>query len=144
MGRKGVKCRHNKDDFKNAIIKSKGYIVNAARLLGLSRTYFHTRLSEWPDLREMLADIRNDDTDDMVTTSEDLLRWTILQKEQMPSIAQKSAMYLLDNHGKKYGYNTKEENDDPTPRDEIIKLEIENIQLKNEQLKHDAQSKTNI
>lgn len=138
MGRSCVKSKLTKKDFEDSIMKSKGVIVKAARRLHLSRTYFHAKVTEF-GLRDLLNEVREDYSEDMVDLSEDFNEWALKNKVEMPAIAQRSAFYILDNLGKKYGYNTKESNDNPTPRDEFIEMEIESIKKDHQILEKDKQ-----
>lgn len=129
MGIQGVKCTLTISDFKNAIIKSRGRVVQAAKMVDLDRTTFHTKITEY-GLRDLLAEARTHYEEDIVDISEDFNEWAIQHKEEMPSLAQRSAFYILDNIGKKRGYNQPNDANKPIPRAEEIDLEDENTKLK--------------
>ncbi len=144
MGRPGTKSKLTKADFADAIKKSKGFVVKAAKILKLNRTHFHEKVTEY-GLRDLLREAREDYEEEMVDLAEEFNAWALQNKIEMPAIAQKSAFHILDNLGKKFGYNVKDKEDDKkVPNEELIKLEQENIDIKYEniKLKNDPQRQT--
>ncbi len=143
MGRPGVKSKLTKSDFADAITKYKGMVVKAAKSLNLSRSYFHEKITEY-GLRDLLNEVREDYAENMVDLSEEFNEWALQNKIEMPAIAQRSAFYILDNLGKKYGYNVTDRQDaKKVPNEEFIQQEQENIDLKyeNMQLKNESKRK---
>lgn len=144
MGIPGVKLNHSKARIAKAIANSKGYAINCMSELDCGDEWFYDKLKQYPDLKQQLADERSKRRKNLVYKSESVIEWTLDQKVEMPSIAQKSAFYILDNQAKDLGYNQKDDNDTKkVPNEQFIQQEQENIDLKyeNMQLKNESKRK---
>lgn len=143
MARAGIKSKLTKADFADAIVKCKGIAVKAAKYLELNRTHFHDKVTEY-GLRDLLNQVREDYEETMVDLSEEFNEWALQNKIEMPAIAQRSAFYILDHLGKKFGYNNNDKEEKSIPNEKMLSMEHENIKLKyeNERLKNESKSKT--
>src|ERR1700677_807567 len=103
MGIPGVKLNHSKARIAKAIANSNGYAINCMSELDCGDEWFYGKLKEYPELKQLLADERSKRKHKLVYKSETVLEWTLDQKEEMPSIAQKTAFYILDNQAKDLG-----------------------------------------
>lgn len=113
MGIQGVRTKHTLTQISQAIVNSQGIVQNALVELGCWEDYFYTKLKQHPELKYLLDQVRNERKGTLVKKSQNLLEWTLDMKEEMPGIAQKSAIYILDNQAKDIGYNK------PEPKESI-------------------------
>ena len=144
MGTPGVKSKITKSQIAQAILNSDGYAIDAMIELDCREEFFYNKLKEYPDLKILLDEQRSKKKSRLNRKSETTLEWTLDNKEIMPSIAQRTAMYILDNQAKDMGYNKQEEQNTSAPRDEILKQEqiIIDLKYENIKLKNDSQRQT--
>ena len=92
--------RLNKTNLTAALRESKGAVSIAAKRLGVSRRAIYARLEQWPDVKEIMEDVRNE-----VCDVAELKLYAMINDESHKDQL-KAIMYQLDTHGRARGWGT--------------------------------------
>ena len=92
--------RLNKTNLTAALRESKGAVSIAAKRLGVSRRAIYARLEQWPDVKEIMEEVR-----DEVCDIAELKLYAMINNEDHKDQL-KAIMYQLDTHGRARGWGT--------------------------------------
>lgn len=95
--------RLNKTNLTQALRESKGAVSIAAKRLGVSRRAIYKRLDQWPDVKEVLEDVRSE-----VCDLAELKLYAMINDETHKDQL-KAIMYQLDTHGRDRGWGAARE-----------------------------------
>jgi hypothetical protein len=88
----------NKTNLTQALRESKGAVSIAAKRLGVTPRAIYARLEKWPDVREVLEDVRSE-----VCDVAELKLYAMINDETHKDQL-KAIMYQLDTHGRSRGW----------------------------------------
>ena len=103
-------------DIKNALIKAKGFISQAARILKCDQSTVRNYIARYPELEE----IRNDCREEFLDLAESKLISNINNNDNTAII------FFLKTQGKSRGYQDKQEIEQKTENEIIINFSNEN------------------
>jgi Zn-dependent peptidase ImmA (M78 family) len=92
--------RLNKTNLTSALRESKGAVSIAAKRLGVSRRAIYARLEQWPDVKEIMEDVRNE-----VCDVAELKLYAMINNDEHKDQL-KAIQYQLDTHGRARGWGT--------------------------------------
>ena len=92
--------RLNKTNLTAALRESKGAVSIAAKRLGVSRRAIYARLEQWPDVKEIMEDVRNE-----VCDVAELKLYAMINNDEHKDQL-KAIQYQLDTHGRARGWGT--------------------------------------
>lgn len=98
-------------DIIAAFKKAKGRVTHACKLLGVCHDTVYSRMKEDPSLKEALTKERAKFYEELLDAAEDTLAYTIAKRDEDRASGLKSAMYTLNNKGRKRGWNPPQKND---------------------------------
>jgi len=94
----------NKKSVTTALKKNKGVYLHACKLLNVDRSTLSRFVNEHPDLKKLVIELRTQFEEDLLDACEDVLSKLIKKIDTDPTNALKSAIYTLNNKGKRRGY----------------------------------------
>lgn len=109
MGVSGVPLPITHEEIKEAIKKHKGVVSSVCKTLNMGHNAFYVRMGQDPSIKECLDHSRSEFEELICDLSENVLSFALSQREDLSS-ALASAKYVLNNKGKKRGYNHPAEN----------------------------------
>ena len=104
MGTPGVPWTVDKLTIVEALKKRKGAVTLAAKDLSCCYTTLNKRIKEDEELKELVSQLRNAFTTELLDSAEDTLLYALDNKDQDLANALKSSFYVLNNKGKERGY----------------------------------------
>ena len=114
------KNKYSLEQIKDAITKAGGFITIACKSLGCTRKTIYNYLEKYPELKEVVADIREHYLD--------IAEASLIQKVKDGNTPE--LLFYLKTQGKKRGYVEKQQIDLSSGDDQINKIEIEIIKDK--------------
>lgn len=104
MGTPGVPWIVEKDTISDALKKTKGRIEPAAKILGVAGFTLRRRLTEYPDLQELVTQLRSSFEQALLDQAEDTIEHAMNQTPTDLNNALKSAFFVLNSKGKERGW----------------------------------------
>ncbi len=99
----GVPWNPTEGEIGNALKHCKGVITHTAKYLNVSPKTLYEKIALFPQLKEYIAELRNDYVEETLDESEAAIRRLIQNKD--PNVVFKASVFNLNNLGRKRGYN---------------------------------------
>jgi hypothetical protein len=113
MGLQGVEWTATKSDISDAIKKTNGVLYRTAQHLNIARYTLYRRIQEDEELQQLIIDIRNDYIEKKLDIAEETNLSAMEKRDKDMTNALKASFFVLNNLGKKRGYNHPRSNDTP-------------------------------
>jgi len=104
VGTPGVPLNITKKDLESALRKTRGILSQASKSLGIGRTALYRHIDKFPELRELIDELREDFECEILDDSEGVLKHALSVKETDLGNSLKAAFYILNNKGRSRGY----------------------------------------
>lgn len=107
MATPGSRWKVDKETIVTTLKQMKGRLSHASKALNVSRNTLLKRIREYPEIEELLEDLRNDFSESMLDEAEGVLVSAMDKKDEDMGSALKASFYALNNKGEKRGYSVK-------------------------------------
>ena len=107
------KVRYTVPNIIDALKQNKGYVKYTAKYLGVSIHWIYKKIEEH-NLWQILEEIRHMNRIEYCDKSENVL-YKLLNREDVPQVQYKAAVYFLNNLGQDRGFNHPNAKDKDTP-----------------------------
>ena len=105
MAVSGIKLNLPKESIITALTESKGVISRTALRLDVSEVYLRKRIKEFPDVEQLLEDLRFNYETKLLDMAEDCVVTAMSRQDSDPNNALKSAFFVLNSRGQERGYS---------------------------------------